>query len=101
MTVAIEDSKDISTNGTEVLYSPPATEGNRLSPYSHEEADTRMMAHVADAVEKGHKSVMIRTTDTDVIVLAVAAVVSLDLNELWVSYGTGKSHKILPAHQCW
>ena len=65
---------------------------------SHEEADTRMMVHVADAVEKGHMSVMIRTTDTDVIALAVAAVVSLDLNELWESYETGKNHKILPAH---
>ena len=50
-----------------VLYSPPATESSRLSPYSHEEADTRMMVHVADEVEKGHKSVIIRTTDTDVI----------------------------------
>jgi len=57
-----------------------------------------MMVHMSDAIGKGHKSAMIRTTDTDVIVLAVSMVVSLDLNELWVSYGTGKSHKILPAH---
>ena len=55
-----------------------------------------MMVHVADAVEKGHKSVMIRTTDTEAIVLAVAAVVSIDLSELWGSYETGKIHKILP-----
>ena len=56
------------------------------------------MVRVASAVENGHKSVMIRTTDTVVIVLAVAAVVSLDLNELWGPYGTGKNHEILPAH---
>ena len=39
---------------------------------------------------------MIRSTDTDV--LAVAAVATLDLKELWVSYETGKNHRILPAH---
>ena len=41
---------------------------------------------------------MIRTADTDVVVLAVAAVAALSLEVLWVSYGTGKSHKVLPAH---
>ena len=57
------------------------------------------MVRVASAVENGHKSVMIRTTDTVVIVLAVPAVVSLDLNELWESSGAGKDHKIvLTAH---
>ena len=76
MTVAIEDSYDIVredtpssslrhsyTNDTLVLCSPPATESNSLTPCSHEEADTRIIVHVADAVEKGHKSVMTRTTD--------------------------------------
>ena len=53
------------------------------------------MVRVADAVEKGHKSVMIRTTDTVVIVLAVAAVVSLDLNKLWESSGAGKENEIV------
>jgi len=55
-----------------------------------------MMVHVPDVVGNGHKSIMIRTADTDVVVLAVAAVVTLHLKELWVSYGTGKSHKVLP-----
>ena len=98
MTVATNDKQVIATNGTEVFCSPPATESNKPSPCSHEEADTRMMVHMVDAIEKGHNSLMFRTTDTDVIVLAVPTVVSLDLNELWVSYGTGKNHKILPAH---
>ena len=66
----------------------PATRRNKLSPGSHEEADTRIMVHIADAVQNGHQSVMIRTTDTDVVVLAVATVATLDLKELWVSYGT-------------
>ena len=54
------------------------------------------MVHIADAVQDGHQSVMIRSTDTDVVVSAVATLE--DLKELWVSYGTGKNHKILPAN---
>ena len=44
---------------------------DRLQPCSHEEADTRMLLHVKDAMNYGFKSVMIRTVDTDVVVLAV------------------------------
>ncbi|KAL9960530.1 hypothetical protein ACROYT_G034002 [Oculina patagonica] len=57
-----------------------------------------MMVHLADAIENGPQSVMIRTADTDVVVLAVATVVTLDLKEVLVSFGTGKNHNILPAH---
>ena len=32
------------------------------------------MVHIADAVQDDHQSVMIRSTDTDVVMLAVAAV---------------------------
>ena len=56
------------------------------------------MVHITDAVQDGHQSVMIRSTDTDVVVLTVAAVATLDRKELWVSYETGKNQKILPAH---
>ena len=38
-----------------------------LQPCSHEEADTQMLVHVKDT-----KSVMIRTVDTDIVVLTVA-----------------------------
>jgi len=41
------------------------------------------MVHVAKAIDKGHNSVMIRTVDTDVVVLAVAAVHTLRIKELW------------------
>ena len=38
---------------------------------SHEEVDTRILLHVKDAMNSGYKDVMIRTVDTDVVVLAV------------------------------
>ena len=77
MIIVIEGKQIVATHGTKVLCSPPLTVGSDLSPCSHEEADTRMMVHVADAVRNGHKSIMIRTADTDVVVLAVAAVAAL------------------------
>ena len=99
MKMAIEGKHIIVTKGEEVLCFPPETRRNELSPCSNEEADTRTMVHIADAVQDGHQSVMIRSTDTDVVALAVAAVATLeDLKELWVSYGTGKNHQILPAN---
>ena len=44
---------------------------NNLQPCSHEEADTRIFVHVLDAIEQGHSKVMIRTVDTDVVILAI------------------------------
>ena len=62
-----------ATDGTGVLCSPADLCVARLAPCSQEEADTRLLLHVADAVQKGCKKVTIRTVDTDVVVLAVAS----------------------------
>ncbi len=35
----------------------------------HEEADTRMCIHIQDALQKGAKKILLRTVDTDVIVI--------------------------------
>ena len=42
----------IVTHGKDVLCYPSTYSSKKLSPCSHEEADTRMMVHVADAVDK-------------------------------------------------
>ncbi|KXJ25043.1 hypothetical protein AC249_AIPGENE29235 [Exaiptasia diaphana] len=38
---------------------------------NHEEADTRLLAHVADALQRGSKEVSVRTVDTDVVVILI------------------------------
>jgi hypothetical protein len=43
-----------------------------LSLCTHEEADTRIFIHVADAVHNGHTHILIRSTDSDVVILASA-----------------------------
>ena len=60
-----------------------------------------MMLHLADAVKQGYTTVAIRTVDTDVVVLAVAAVQQLhnNITELWIKFGTGKNFRYLPIHE--
>ncbi len=57
-----------------------------LAPSSHEEADTRLLLHVADAVRQGYRKVLICSeVDTDVVILAVTAAGPLDIDEFWVA----------------
>ena len=58
-----------------------------------------MMLHVEDAVKQGYTNVSIRTVDTDIVVLALAAAERLNIDELWVAFGTGKSFRLLAAHE--
>ena len=58
-----------------------------------------MILHMADAVNDGYQKVLLRTVDTDVVVLAVMAAAKIDIQELWVAFGTGKHFRYIPAHQ--
>jgi len=57
----------------------------RKTSIAHEEVDTRIILHPADAVSKGFQKILLHTVDTDVVVLAVAAATRLDIQELWAS----------------
>ena len=63
----------------------------------HEEADTRMCIHLKDALEKGARNILIRTVDTDVVVILVGLFFTLLAEypdfELWVAFGMGKSYQ--------
>ena len=56
------------------------------------------MIHINDAVTNGHTSIIIRSTDTDVIVLATSVASQLAISELWIVFGPGKNQRVLPAH---
>lgn len=95
----IPEGKEIySTFEEKVLCSPKRAQMSMLEPCNHEEADTRLMVHVLDASVCGHQRIIVRTNDTDVVVLAVSIAKSIQANELWVLYGTGKHTRYLPAH---
>ena len=42
-----------------------------ISPCNHEETDTRVILHANDAGIQGFRDILIRTIDTDIVVLAV------------------------------
>ena len=46
------------------------------------EEDTRMILHAADAVQEGHRKIVLRTVDTDVLVLAIALAGRFQENKL-------------------
>ncbi|KAJ8378401.1 hypothetical protein AAFF_G00242890 [Aldrovandia affinis] len=67
-----------------------------LSCEKHEEADTRMFAHIAYSVQHHHKRAVVVATDTDVIMMCIYYITHTDgLQELWVK----KMDIYLPAHE--
>ena len=73
----------ISTFQTGVL-STKAIDKSELAPCSNEQADTRIMLHLADAAKQGISSAVIRTVDTGVVVLAIQSASRLNLHALWI-----------------
>ena len=59
------------TNGEQVLSNPRKEDNAALNPCQHEEADTRMLWHVAHAARHGHSKILIQTVDTDVVAIVV------------------------------
>ncbi len=95
----VQDGKAIyATQGVDVVCSSTSMDLSELAPCSHEEADTRLLLHVADAVKKGFKSVCIRTVDTDVVIVAIACYHQIGAEELWVAFGTGAKFRYIAVH---
>lgn len=61
--------------------------------FNHEEADTRTIVHVRHALEGGAESILVKTVDTDVIVLLVGKLHDLlacsECAQVWVAFGMG------------
>ena len=61
---------------------------------------TKKLLRVKDAMNCGFKSVMIRTVDTDVAVLAVAHFQGLpNIEQLWIAFGTGNDFRYIPIRE--
>ncbi len=64
-----------------------------MSQCNHEEADTRIVVHVRHALEGGAESVLVRTVDTDVVVILIGKLHDLlaynQNANVWVAFGMG------------
>ena len=95
-----EDKQLVITDGEAVLSKPLLSDLTSLAPCIHEEADSRMSLHASHAAQHGHHAILIRTVDTDVVVLAVFLAQELQPEDkLWLAFGTGQSFRYLAAHE--
>ncbi len=96
----VEDEVVISTQAEKVVMAEPINQDymNALQPCKQEEADTRVLLHVAHCGKNGCRKVAIRTVDTDVVVLSVAHFSALELDELLISFGMGTHFRHIPVH---
>ena len=89
------DKQIVCTLHKDVIFRQPRDRIG-LGPCSHEEADSGMMIHVADAANK-YTSIHIRTVDSNVVVLLVYAFGELtsSLNEVWVASDIGNHYRLM------
>ena len=64
----------------------------------NEEANTRLILHAHDCVDKNMTKLMIRTVDTDVVVLDITFFHRLSVHELWIAFGVGKKYRYISVH---
>lgn len=89
-----EDKAMYITAGENVISSGPP-----MPACNHEEADTRILVHVLNALEMGARSISVRTVDTDVVVILVGHFFDMHRAhgpfDVWVAFGMGKHYRCL------
>ena len=83
--VVITSDKTVISRGGEVPDMP-------LN--DHEEADTKIVLHLMNALKGGSSTCLVRTVDTDVVVILTGKLSKLQsicpTASIWVAFGTGK-----------
>ena len=91
------EGKQIFTSGTTSVSAAGAS--HYMPECNHEEADTRMLLHLQDALENGANTCLVCTVDTDVIVIIVEKVHYLreqhPAADVWIEFGTGRNFRYL------
>ncbi len=82
---------------TDPVYSSLGTDVSSLSS-NHEEADTQVILHAANAHASGYDSVLVQCMDTDVFLLLIAFLPELS-PEVWMRLGTFKSRRFVAIHK--
>ena len=90
------DGKEVFvTSGMRV----PKGTSRQMIPCDHEEADTRLLVHVIDSLNAGCSTCLVRTVDTDVVVILIDKfhhLLTLNLSaKIWVAFGMGKTFAYL------
>ena len=96
----VGDKKLYATFNDRVLSTSSSYKRNigDLDNCNHEEADTHMILHAASAGRHGHSVILIRTVETDVVVLASAMFRHKSIIPLKVAFGAGKHYRLIPIY---
>ena len=88
----------VVTQGGNILTNKPDDKTDAIRTSTQEEADTRLLLHLFNAYQSGCRKLMIKTVDTDVVVLSIAAMTCMPAEELWIAFGTGRNLRYIPIH---
>ena len=100
--VVVKETQDkvaVSTVNENVVTNGTGFETSSLMSWNKEEADESIFVNVKHA-SREHTRIMIKTVDSDVVVLAITNFHQLILfNKLWIEFGAGKLLRFRPIHQ--
>ena len=85
----------VTTCDNEVHVIPNTTDVSGLDGCNHEEADSRLILHAVHALQNGMENIIIKATDTDVVVLAVYTSSKYRNMKLWVEFGLGQNKRFI------
>ena len=88
--VGIDTNKQVITTHNTGVLCINHQDVSDLAPCTHEEADTRILLHLEDAVRHGNTRVSICMVNTDVVVLAVASAQRLNISNCGLSLVQGR-----------
>ena len=97
-TLLCEANKCIVSTSDTLVLSSFVNVTPELSPCTHEEADTRLILHASECARQGIDKVILRTVDTDVVVLAISNFRRLGISKMWIAFGVGKQYRYIAIH---
>ena len=79
--------KTILVTSKENVKKTDDTNVDTLQPCKIEEFDCRFPLHLYHAVQNGHKNLLVKTVDTDIIIVAIARFKEIGCETLYIEYG--------------
>jgi len=93
--VKLEDVIIVATVGNTAITNSKDLDLGDITPCNHEEADTRMLLQAKHC----GGTVIIKTVDTDVMIIEAASFVDTSLENLWSEIGVGQHKRYRPVHE--
>ena len=93
------EGKTILVTSKENVKMPDDTNVDTLQPCKIEEFDCRFPLHLNHAVQNGHKNLLVKTVDTDIIIVAIARFKEIGCEKLYIEYGKADNLKIYAIHE--